>query len=77
VSEDEYKNIILQHAIEEYGPKEASAIFDDILKKKLGNFHEFKKPKKLQADQKYFQSYLSNYYFAIAAKRIFESIEKS
>ena len=76
LNEEEYKNTLLHQAILEYGPKEPNIVFDDLLKKKLGNFNEFKRPKKFQADEKYLHSFIKNYYWAIAGRRLFESMEK-
>lgn len=49
-------------------------VFEDLLKKKLGNFNDFKRPKKFQAHEKHFQSFISNYHYAIAGRRVFEAI---
>ena len=39
VSDEEYKNLLIESAIQEYGPKEPSPVFEEQLKKKVSNFH--------------------------------------
>lgn len=68
--------MLIEQAIAEYGPKEHSLVFDEQLKKKLGNFHEFKRPKKFFCDGKFQATFISNIYWAIATRKLFEAIEK-
>lgn len=73
-SDEEYKSLLIEHVIGEYGPKEPSPVFEEQLKKKLGNFNDFKKPKKLFHDQKLTHAFVENYKWALATQRLFESI---
>ena len=50
VTEDLYRNCLIENCINEYGPKEYSVVFEDLVKKKIGVFNDFKKPKKLAID---------------------------
>jgi hypothetical protein len=68
--------LIVEQSINEYGPKEPNPVFEDLLKKKLGNFHDFKKPKKFYCNGKFTDGFLKSYTGAIAARKLFESIEK-
>lgn len=43
--DEKYKTALIENAINEYGPKEFNPVFQEILKKKLNNFNDFKKPK--------------------------------
>jgi len=65
---------LIEQAINEYGPKSPSIIFEEQLKSKLGNFNEFKRPKKLKSNEKYAFEFINSYYYAIAARKLFESI---
>lgn len=40
----------------------------------MSNFNEFKKPKKFHSNEKFIQMFINDYYMAIAAKRLFESM---
>lgn len=75
LDEEEYKNLLLEQAVAEYGPKDPSAVFDDLLKKKLASFHDFKRPKKVYCNGRYAENFTRSYYCAIATRRLFECIE--
>lgn len=76
IDEDEYKSLIIEQSINEYGPKEPSIVFEELVKKKLGNFNDFKKPKKFYCNGKHMKTFINSYYLSIAARKLFESIEK-
>lgn len=50
LDDEEYKSLLIEQAINQYGPKELSPVFEEQLKKKLGNFNDFKKPKKFSCN---------------------------
>ncbi len=51
-------------------------MFEELVKKKLSNFNDFKRPKKFYCNGKHLETFIKNYYLSIAARRLFESIGK-
>ena len=70
-----YKTSLVESAINEFGPKERNPIFEDLLKKKMSNFNEFKKPKNYNFDYKYLEDFMRNVYKTLAAKKLFEALK--
>lgn len=71
-----YKSALIENVINEYGPKQYDPVFDDILKKKLNNFNEFKKPKELKFDHIHAEQFMENIIKAQAFEKLFISMKK-
>lgn len=75
--DETYKSSLASNAISEYGPKENShnPVFIELLKKKVANFNDFKKPKNFEFDQKHAEVFINNIYKARAAGKLFTSLK--
>lgn len=62
----------MENAIQEYGPKEYNPVFEELVKRKISNFNEFKKPKDLGVDKKYIERFIHTIEQAHAAKKLFQ-----
>ena len=71
INDESYRNCLMENAINEYGPKEYNPVFEDLVKKKIGNFNDFKKPKDLGVDKKYMERFIHTVSQAHAAKKLF------
>ena len=75
VTEEVYRNCLIENAIQEYGPKDYNPVFEDLLKKKVGNFNDFKKPKDFTIERKFVERFMQNVMRANAAKKLFEILD--
>lgn len=74
VDEEEYKCLLIENCIMEYGPKEYNPVFEDLLNKKMNNFNDFKKPKRFFSNKAIEHSYIECWYLAIASQKLFKAI---
>jgi hypothetical protein len=51
-------------------------VFEELLKKKLSSFHDFKRPKRYQCNEKYQTGFVKSVYWAITTRRLFEAIDQ-
>ena len=70
--------MIIENSIQDFGPKDYSPVFIDLLQKKFTNLSDFKKPKELQGSKPDLLSiFMNNVYRAVAAHRLYLAIKDS
>lgn len=74
-SVDEYKAAVMESAVLGYGPKEELPAFDEVLKNKLTNLSDFKRPQYLMPKRTFVDEFLQSCREAVAAKYIYDGIE--
>lgn len=72
INDEAYRNCLIENSIHEYGPKEYNPVFDDLVRKKVANFNDFKKPKDFGVDKKYSERFIHTVSQAHCAKKLFQ-----